>query len=144
MPRLRPSLVQALVILAISAGVAGATAWLHPRAPAWYLVAEADPGELSVEQVIALGPGVVWIDARTEADFREGHVPGALLLNEENWGDLVFEHQDRLQAAMGRPVVVYCDGTGCDRSRGVAEKLRQLMGLEPVYVFRGDWRRFRD
>lgn len=143
MKRLRVTFVQAIVILAISVGIAGAAAWMHPRAPAWYVVTAVNSWDLTPEQVRDLDDEVVWIDARTEADFEKGHIKGALLLNEDEWGDLVFEHQDTLQAAMGKAVVVYCDGTGCERSQHVAEKLRQLIGLDPVYVLRGDWREFQ-
>lgn len=27
----------------------------------------------------------LWIDARSESEFSKGHVPGALLLNEDDW-----------------------------------------------------------
>ena len=120
-----------------------ASVWLHPRAPAWYLVEEVDRWTLTPEQVAALGSEVVWIDARPTAKYEEDHLPGALLLNDDEWGDLMFEQQDALQAAMGKPVVVYCDGVRCKRSKVIAEKLRQFVGLDPVYILRGDWRPFK-
>jgi len=138
---MRRTLIQALVLLALSASVAAATAWLHPRAPAWFLTETADRWDLPVEEVVGLGDDILWIDARKESEFAAGHFPGAILLNDERWGDLLFEHQDRLQAAVGKPVVIYCDGSGCERSRHVAERLRELLGMEPVYVLRGDWRK---
>lgn len=138
---MRRTLTQAALLLVLSAGVAAATAWLHPRAPAWRVAATGERWDLTAEQAAALGPDALWVDARRESDYRSGHAPGAILLNEEGWGDQLFTHQDRLQAAMGQPVVVYCDGSGCERSRHVAERLRELLGLEPVYVLRGDWRR---
>ncbi|MCB1089994.1 MAG: rhodanese-like domain-containing protein [Verrucomicrobiae bacterium] len=138
---MRSLLLQILSLLAISAVVAVATAWWHPRAPAWYLTAPADDRwDLAVAQVPSLGPEVLWIDARKDEDFEKGHLDGAVSLNEENWGDRLFDLQDRLQEAMGKPVVVYCDGSGCERSRHVAERLRELFGMEPVYVLKGDWR----
>ena len=47
-----------------------------------------------------------------------------------------------LMAAVGKPVVIYCDGKRCKRSQSVAQKLRELVGLDPVYVLKGDWREF--
>ncbi len=137
---MRRTLVQALAIFGISVGIAAASAWWHPRAPAWFLTETTDPWEIRIDQVAGLGEEVVWIDARSAAEHEKGHVPGSLLLNEDNWGDRVFELQDELSAAMGKPVVVYCDGSGCEKSRHIAERLRQLVGLDPVYVLKGDWR----
>lgn len=138
---MRSLLLQILSLLAISAVVAVATAWWHPRAPAWYLTASAeDRWDLAADQVPNLGPEVLWIDARKDEDFEKGHLDGAVSLNEEHWGDRLFDLQDQLQEAMGKPVVVYCDGSGCERSRHVAERLRELLGMEPVYVLKGDWR----
>jgi rhodanese-related sulfurtransferase len=141
LPSMRRTLHQALILLALSAGVAAATAWLHPRAPSWFLTEATDRWDLPAEGAAALGDDILWIDSRKESEFAAGHFPGAILLNEERWGDLLFEHQDRLQAAVGKPVVVYCDGSGCERSRQIAERLRELLGMEPVYVLRGDWRK---
>ena len=141
---MRRTFRQALILLAISLLIAVGAVWLHPRVPAWYQASSGDRWDLRPEQVSELGDGVVWIDARSAADFDAGHVPGAILLNEENWGELAFDQQDRLQEAMGKPVVVYCDGSGCERSRRIAERLRELIGLQPVYVLRGDWRRFAE
>lgn len=132
--------IQTLWLLALSTGLAAATAWLHPRAPAWYLSATQDRWDITVNQVAALGPDVLWVDARPQADYEAGHVAGAILLNQEDWGNQLFDHQDRLQAAIGRPVVVYCDGSGCERSHDIAGRLRELLGLDPVHVLRGDWR----
>ncbi len=137
---MKRTLIQALVIIAIATGIAVASIWLHPRAPAWYLTRTTDVWELSPDQVSGLGGGVVWIDARSDAEYAKDHRPGAILLNEENWGDLVFAVQDELSDAIGKPVVVYCDGSGCERSHHIAERLRQLIGLDPVYVLKGDWR----
>lgn len=137
---MKRTLLHALILIAISGGVAAATALFHPRAPAWYLAKDFDRWVITIEQATALGSDVLWVDARKDSEFAAGHVPGAILLNEERWGDLVFEHQDRLQSALGKPVVVYCEGSGCERSSHIAARLRELIGLEPVHVLRGDWR----
>ncbi len=91
-------------------------------------------------QGLAESGDVLWIDARKREAYESGHLPGALLLNPEEWGELMFEHQTALQAAFERPVVVYCEGTGCERSGDIAQRLRELLGLDPVYVLEGDWR----
>lgn len=137
---MRRTLIQALIIFAISVGIAAASAFLHPRAPTWFLTEEVDPWEIRPEQLASLEGEIVWVDARASTEFEKGHIAGALMLNEDDWGNQVFENQDSLSAAMGKPVVVYCDGSGCEKSRVIAERLRQLVGLDPVYVLKGDWR----
>ena len=52
----------------------------------------------------------------------------------------MFSNQDVLQAVLDSPVIVYCDGSSCLRSAEVAERLRELLGLDPVYVLQGEWR----
>lgn len=135
---------QAALILVCALVAGGASAVFHPRRPPWYEV--EDPvlarWRLPVSKVreLAATEPVVWIDARPRAAYEAGHFPDALLLNMEEWADLMFEHQIPLQAAFERPVVVYCDGESCERSAEVAQRLRELLGLDPVYVLEGDWR----
>ncbi|MCB1230411.1 MAG: rhodanese-like domain-containing protein [Verrucomicrobiae bacterium] len=137
---MRRTIFQTLIIIAISAAIATASAFLHPRAPAWYLTETPDPWVITPDRIDDLGADILWVDARPAADFEKGHHPGALSLNEDNWGDQVFENQDVLSEAIGNPVIVYCDGSGCERSKHIAERLRQLVGLERVYHLKGDWR----
>ena len=135
---------QVLVIVVLSVLAAALSVAVHPKRPPWYRVASAEElrWRITPEEVARLvdeGP-VLWVDSRSREKFEEGHRPGAILLNLEEWGDLMFEHMDTLQDAMTHPVVVYCDGTDCRKSLAVAGQLRELLGLEPVYVLHGDWR----
>lgn len=139
---------QVVLILACATVAAGLSAAFHPRRPPWFEV--VDPArerwEIDVErarELLVQGP-VVWIDARPRADFDKDHLPGALLLNSEEWGDLMFENQDALRSAFDQPVIVYCDGSGCERSADIAQRLRELLGLDPVYVLKGPWQDLRD
>lgn len=128
-----------LILVAVSV-VAGITFLVHPRAPALYQQSERVENEATVEEVRQMGSAVVWIDARSEQDFEKGHVEGALLLNQEQWAELLWKHKDVIEGIEGTPVVVYCDGERCRRSSEVAERLRAEMGLDPVFVLKGDWR----
>ena len=135
---------QAGWIIALAAVAGGASAVFHPSKPAWYAVENTDdlrwsisPGE--ARKLMSAG-AVVWIDARSRENYEADHFPGAILLNPEEWGELMFQNQDALQAVLNTPVIVYCDGSSCVRSAEVAERLRELMGLDPVYVLQGEWR----
>ncbi len=131
-----------IVLLALLA--AALSAFLHPKRPAWYFVESPEVlrWQISVEEAKALAATeeVLWVDARSREKFEEDRLPGSILLNADEWGDQMFENMDTLQTAMSRPVVVYCDGTRCEKSQDVASRLRELLGLDPVFVLKGDWR----
>lgn len=135
---------QAGLLLALAAMSAAVSAVFHPFRPPWYEV--VNPAEMrwnisldEARNLVADGE-VVWIDARSRADYQADHLPGAILLNPEEWGELLFQSQESLQSAFARPVIVYCDGDACTRSAEVGERLRELLGLSPVYILKGDWR----
>jgi rhodanese-related sulfurtransferase len=139
---------QAILILLLAALAGAASAVFHPRRPPWYEVRDAAEMRWGIslteaKEIIRRGE-VVWVDARTGANYEAGHLPGAILLNPEEWGDLLFQSQEALQAAFDRPVIVYCDGDACTRSAEVGQRLRELMGLDPVYVLQGEWRELLD
>ena len=142
---MKRTLREGLGIVLVSAGLALATFLFHPRSPSLVLVEETTRWDIPVEkieEVLGADAGrVFWVDSRPDDHFEKGHIEGALLLNKEGWAEQVMGNQDLLQEALGRPVIVYCDGRGCQRSKEIAERLRQLIGLEPVYVLKGDWRK---
>lgn len=78
---------------------------------------------------------VVWVDARSRADYDNGHIVGAILLNEENWDSLLGSVFQAWQPET--PIVVYCNA-GCQSSEKIAQRLRE-MGIEPVYYLRGGY-----
>jgi len=109
--------------------------WSLPRAHA-----AANTGrdlELSLSAALAWGEQPLWIDARSSEEFESGHVPKAVLLNEDHWDDLLG---DVIQACQPpRPVIVYCSNLGCQASKGVAARLKRELGWEQVYVLKGGW-----
>lgn len=132
---------QALVLLALSVAAAAVAQRVHPRAPALYLAHEpvAD-NEVTVEMARALESergGVLWIDARSREAFEKEHIPGAKLLNMQEFDTLVTELFDELSRNEW-PIVVYCDSQQCDQSHLVAEKLDAL-GLQEILVLKGGW-----
>ncbi|MDF1739725.1 MAG: rhodanese-like domain-containing protein [Verrucomicrobiales bacterium] len=138
---------QIAAILGISLVAAILSAAIHPLRPPFFQVESAEVlrWQIDVEKAnqLAAAGEVLWVDARSREKFEEGHLEGAILLNPEEWGDLMFRNMDALQAALGTPVVVYCDGTRCEKSQDVSARLRELLGLDPVYVLKGDWREIK-
>ena len=131
---------QAVLLTVLAAVCAVLTYAFHPGAPALYLRNEPlAQQEVTAERIEAEWSGeVLWIDARPRAEYEEAHIPGALLLNEEEWNDLLWEHQDALFAAE-KPIVVYCGARSCKASKKVVERLRESTPLEEVYFLRGGW-----
>ncbi len=127
-----------LAVLSLAAAVG--THFFHPRAPAWYLdsgpVAE---DEVTVAQIEAKWKGdVLWIDARVRSQFEKQHVAGALLINEQERDQLLFENIAVLQDNK-KPIVVYCDSGSCQSSRKIRQYLVERMPIEQIFVLRGGW-----
>lgn len=132
---------EAAILLLVVALAAAGTHFLHPRAPQWF--AEDEPlaaDEVTLELVQRIWKGdVVWIDARPREAYRTAHIPGALLLNEQEADALLFEHFEKLQSGT-RPIVVYCDGHACQASRKMAAYLRERLPGADIRVLRGGWK----
>lgn len=130
--------ISILVGLTLVAGLM--TMCVHPRSPDWNLkrAAKHDPWRVTLEDVATRWNGeVLWLDSRTKAKFDAGHQPGALLLNKENWNDLLLQHFETLVSSE-KPIIVYCDSISCWKSRVIAADLRDL-GIAEVYYLPAGW-----
>ncbi len=83
------------------------------------------------------GDTALFVDARPRARFNEKHIPGALLLNLDEWDGLVGKFLDAWDP--DKKIVVYCDGGGCDAARDVASRMGKDLQLKNVYVLKGGW-----
>jgi rhodanese-related sulfurtransferase len=137
---MRAAIRQTLILFLLAVAAAWGTHVWHPRAPALYLVQEPlRDDEVSMQVIQERWKGdVLWIDARIQEQFDAGHVPGALLLNEQKFDEQLFGHLDTLQANT-RPVIIYCSAAKCEASRHVLERLKQTLPVENVFVLKGGW-----
>jgi len=103
----------------------------------WNAETPASKGEVTIAMVHNWGDRVLWVDARTRAKYEHAHIPGAVLLNEDEWNKLVPAFLDAWDPDV--PVVVYCDGGSCDASHAIAERLRKELKIEKVHVLKGGW-----
>ncbi|MDP1591490.1 MAG: rhodanese-like domain-containing protein [Prosthecobacter sp.] len=135
---------QALILLLLAVAAAWGTHAWHPRAPALYLVQEPlRDDEVSMQAIQERWKGdVLWIDARIQEQFDAGHVPGALLLNEQKFDEQLFGHLDTLQTNT-KPVIIYCSAAKCEASRHVLERLKQTLPVENVFVLKGGWQAWK-
>ena len=134
---MRPSLVrQVLLLLGLAFLPAIGQAIYYRNLASWHQP-PVDSGLVSVAQAKGWGDTVLWVDARPEEAFARGHIPGAILLNEDEWD---AQLRTFLTAwSPERKIVVYCSAQSCNASHAVAERLRNEAGLQNIYVLEGGW-----
>jgi len=132
---------QALVLVIVAAVAALVSAFFHPGLFSSSATLASD--ETTWAQVAvwrqADAPRVLILDARPDDAYRAAHVPDALPLNETHWEQLL----PAVIAALrdNTRIVVYCDDTLCQASRGVATRLRRELALDEadVFILKGGW-----
>lgn len=92
---------------------------------------------VTVDQARSWGDSATWVDARPSDEFERDHVPGAILLNEDSWNELL--PQFLAQWSPDKTVVVYCSAQSCNAAAEVARRLREEAGLTNVFVLQGGW-----
>jgi rhodanese-related sulfurtransferase len=92
-------------------------------------------GEIRLVEAEQWGPEVIWVDARPRAAYESKHIPGALLLNPEDWDALVPKFLD--EWAPEKKTVVYGDTS--DGADTIAFRLRDEMKIENVFVLHDGW-----
>jgi len=93
--------------------------------------------EVDLAEVLRWTPPILWVDARTAKSYETRHVPGAVLLNEDEW-ELHLPGFLAVWQPTGR-IIVYCDSQACDASQAVALRLQRELKLTNVYVLKGGW-----
>lgn len=135
---------ECVVILLLTLLAAAATHRWHPRAPAWHL--SETPlleDEVSLEIIASRwNNDVLWIDARPRKDYEAAHIPGALLLNEQEADTLLFDLFSQLQDT-AKPIVIYCGSEACEASRKIKTYLQERLPLDNLYILRGGWQTWR-
>ena len=134
---------QVMVLFLASFFLAGVNFFINPKRVPW------DPSQLNEGEVnlasamkIAAQSEVVWVDARGQADFELGHIPGALLLNEDDWDTLLFQFLDNWNGSS--KIIVYCSSDGCQASHFVAARLRDELDFDDVWVLHDGWSAWKD
>lgn len=87
--------------------------------------------DVSIDTALQLiREGALIIDARSENDYKNGHIKNAINIpskNFDNYIDKVFEiPQETL-------ILIYCEGIHCNFSHQLAEKLLNF-GFQKIYV----------
>ena len=100
-------------------------------------VAESEMVALDVAR--GWGASAIWVDARPEAEFDRDHVPGAILLNEDRWNELLSQFLQQ-HWSPEKKIVVYCSAESCNLAGDVARRLREEAKLpNEIRVLKGGW-----
>ena len=89
----------------------------------------------------ALSEGALLIDARTSAEYGQGHIPGALLVDYYELGRYLKELLPTLDPA--RLTIVYCYGPDCEDAELLAREL-YMLGFTDLFVFSGGYEEWVD
>ena len=125
-----------LLIAGLATALAVADTALNPRARTVVLTG-GPPDEITLIAARAHHGPLLWIDARSDAEFSRDHIPEALPLTAEHWDAQVTQVLQSWQP--GTRVIVYCSQSGCGASRNAADRLRREYQLTDVWVLRDGW-----
>jgi rhodanese-related sulfurtransferase len=82
----------------------------------------------------------LFIDSRSERDYKTGHIFGAINIS---FGEKKAEKFEALeQVSFDRVLVIYCDGSECRSSTELARAL-DLRGFRNIKVFFGGWKEWQ-
>jgi len=134
----RSLLRQSLLLLGLAClPAAGQALYFHDKVSWQSRIAEADMIEVDLAR--SWGVEAIWIDARPAVDFDRDHVPGAILLNEDRWNELLPQFLQE-QWSPEKKIVVYCSSESCNLAGDVARRLRDEAKLpNQIRVLKGGW-----
>ncbi len=132
--------IQLAVIGGLSLAAAAGT-WMV-KGPPTDPVVTCDPATIRPDEICLsqVSGNVLWIDARSRAEWEQRRVEGSVLWNlSPDEDQQVMEVETATRMLQTGLVVVYCGSKACDTSRQVADRARKL-GLGPeVRVLYGGW-----
>ena len=138
----RESAVLLILSTVIGLGFAAVSGqWLLSRSTAAESDSTPTSSFISLEDAMFLHKKglAIFIDARHEYDFQQGHISGAinLPLSEFETDTVLFKSLPR-----NKTVVTYCDGQECNSSVALAQKLLAA-GFTNVNIFFGGWNEWK-
>ena len=82
---------------------------------------------------------VLFVDARAEEYYREGHIPNAICNDDFD----ILAEQLEMVIGMDDPFVVYCSDDDCGSSEDLSYEL-QSYGFTNILLFKGGWEEWMD
>jgi rhodanese-related sulfurtransferase len=125
-----------LVVLALLPAAVQAL-YLRDKIPWQARVAESDL--VAVDVARSWGADAIWVDARPTDEFERDHVPGAVSLNEDRWGEALAEFLAKAWSPE-KKIVVYCSAASCNLAEDVARRLREEAKLpNEIRILKGGY-----
>ncbi len=85
---------------------------------------------------------VAFVDARNDAAFEAGHIPGALQCDRYHLEDYIRDLLDYVYDA--DKVIVYCNGGECEDSAFLCGELMEFdVPYESLYLYEGGWKEWK-
>lgn len=149
------SIARIVVLLLVSFAAAAVTNAVRPAGVKWFPshdeVKPPPPepilqADISREKVLeAVHQGTLILDARSEQNYNNAHIPGAMSFPSHYVGDdlaMVDQllEQVRQRADITNEIIVYCGGGECDDSVMVFNLLTQTAGFQNVRIYHGGWK----
>ena len=100
-------------------------------------------GDMSIEEAIRLFEegAALFVDARSETDYRAGHIKGAVNIPELDFENYIGSFLEKTTA--NTVLITYCEGNACTLSKSLAEKL-SLAGFEKVFHLQNGWGQWKE
>ena len=96
--------------------------------------------EISIDVAERLfSDSVLFIDARAEEYYLEGHIPNSIC--NDDFDSLILQVEDMIKYSDG--FVVYCSDDDCGSSEDLAYELQER-GFMNIFVFKGGWKEWTD
>jgi rhodanese-related sulfurtransferase len=129
---------QSAVLVALALLPAAVQAvYLRDKIPWQSRVAESN--FVDVQTARSWGANVIWVDARPTEDFERDHVPGAVSLNEDRWGEALAQFMGK-NWLPEKKIVVYCSAASCNLAEDVSRRLREEVKLpNDIRILKGGW-----
>ncbi len=142
--RFRNIFFESILIVCISAGSGFFYNSLSDKGiPILYQAPVFEQGQLiTLSEALQLyNNKALFIDARVDFDYEEGHIQGAISIPDSS----PFESKNELisKLAKDQTIVIYCGNIECGLSKNLADLLTQF-GFNKVLVFAGGWEKWQN
>jgi rhodanese-related sulfurtransferase len=103
-----------------------------------YSYKEGDPPAITLSEAMMefQSSNTIFLDARLEFDYKQGHIKGALNLPYEEFDE--FYPKVAPKMPKDKTILAYCDGTECELSLLLARVLREER-YQHLKIFFGGW-----
>lgn len=140
----RKTMIQALCILTWSAVLSLEVNLWRPNGLPLVQAAQSSvkldqaDGEITLKDAAMLfvTKRAVFLDARSQYEFTQGHIQGSLSLPPSEFPVLIKSVKPRLEGK--EAIITYCDGERCPLSHELAAQLRAA-GFKNVWVLKNGW-----